>query len=260
MRLELDKLKSISVLYVEDDKVLRTQTAGIFSDIFKQVFVASDGQEGLELFVENQNNIDVIISDINMPTLSGLGMAQQIKYISPNIPIVVTTAYTDEEFLLKSISLGIERYILKPLKIKDLAVAIIEIVFRDHISKEQEEITDDCVKSMEKLIYCQKILNQYVIQADINKKKEILYVSQKFLRVFKVEKSDVINSSLEYLIDNMSAIKQQFKDVKKYKKSISNIYKNVTINELLFQLLDITIAPVIENGIIERYIIYFEVL
>jgi diguanylate cyclase (GGDEF)-like protein len=117
---DVSKLKDITVLYCEDEQYLRDVTKGILESFTKQQFIAVDGQQGLELFLENQNTIDLIITDVNMPKMNGLEMAKQIKEINPNIPIIVATAFSNSEYLLEAIELGIDKYVLKPINIKKL--------------------------------------------------------------------------------------------------------------------------------------------
>jgi CheY-like chemotaxis protein len=128
MSLDINVLKTITVLYVEDDYLIREQTKAMFQNLFKETIVASDGQEGLEAYKSNKDKIDVVVSDINMPNMDGLEMSEEIHKIDPQVPIVITTAFTDENYLLKSLELDVSKYVTKPLKVKELAIAITEVV------------------------------------------------------------------------------------------------------------------------------------
>ncbi len=120
MNLNTQRLKDITVLYCEDEKDLRDVTAGILQNFTKEQLIAEDGQEGLELFKQHQDEIDLIITDVNMPHMSGLEMSKEIKAINPDIPIIVATAFQNSEYLLEAIELGIDKYVLKPVNIKKL--------------------------------------------------------------------------------------------------------------------------------------------
>lgn len=117
-------LKNISILYVEDEKDLREVTHEILKSFTKNQYIAENGQEGLELFKKYKKNIDLIVTDINMPILNGLEMAKEIKNINPNIPIIITTAFSNKEYLLESIDIGIDKYVLKPIDIAKLLQAM----------------------------------------------------------------------------------------------------------------------------------------
>ncbi len=116
----VSKLKDVTVLYCEDEEYLRDVTKGILESFTKKQYIAEDGALGLELFKKHQNEIDLIITDVNMPNMNGLEMAKEIKAINPNIPVIVATAFSNSEYLLEAIELGIDKYVLKPINIKKL--------------------------------------------------------------------------------------------------------------------------------------------
>jgi len=120
MENNVSRLKDITVLYCEDEEYLRDVTQGILASFTKEQLIAEDGKVGLELFKENQNTIDLVITDVNMPNMNGLEMAKEIKTINPNIPIIVATAFSNSEYLLEAIELGVDKYVLKPINIKKL--------------------------------------------------------------------------------------------------------------------------------------------
>lgn len=108
----------ISVLYVEDQIDIQEEFVDILSLFVDEVFVAVDGEEGLRKYIENLP--DIIITDIQMPIMSGLQMIQKIREVNKEIPIVVTTAFNDSKYLLEAITLGVEHYLLKPVMIEQL--------------------------------------------------------------------------------------------------------------------------------------------
>ncbi len=116
----ISKLKNINILYVEDEKALREITLNILEGFTKHQYVGVNGNEGLALFKKHQTDIDLIITDVNMPQMNGLDMIKEIKKINPNIPIIVATAFSNTEYLLKAINIGVDKYVLKPVDMKKL--------------------------------------------------------------------------------------------------------------------------------------------
>ena len=116
----ISNLKNIKILYVEDEKSLRDITLNILEGFTKHQYVATNGNEGLELFKTYQNDIDLIITDVNMPQMNGLEMIRRIKEINPTIPIIVATAFSNTEYLLEAIDIGVDKYVLKPVDMKKL--------------------------------------------------------------------------------------------------------------------------------------------
>jgi CheY-like chemotaxis protein len=111
-----------SVLYVEDEAAVRDALAKQLRRLFETVYVAENGQEGLRLF--SQHRPDLTISDIRMPVMDGLAMTRAIKAIDATALVVITTAHSDEGYLLDAIDIGVDRYLLKPVDIQKLKEAL----------------------------------------------------------------------------------------------------------------------------------------
>jgi YesN/AraC family two-component response regulator len=107
------QFKNFTILYVEDDMDTQELIENILQDYFKEVFVASDGKEGLELY--QKQTPDIVLSDIHMPKMDGLTMSDAIKKINPNQLIALFTAFNDPVYMDRAATLGIDTYIMKPL-------------------------------------------------------------------------------------------------------------------------------------------------
>ena len=107
------RLENFTILYVEDDLTTQEIIKDILSSSSKEVFIANDGQEGLELYKEKQP--DIVLSDIAMPNMDGLEMSEAIKKMNPTQPIALFTAFSESAFLKRAAELGVATYILKPL-------------------------------------------------------------------------------------------------------------------------------------------------
>jgi len=107
-------LKNKTILYVEDDLKLQENVLEILHNFFDKVLVASDGDEAYDIYLENQNSIDILITDINMPNTDGMVLSKHIRTYQKHLPIVIISAYTDTDYLLDSIDLNILTYITKP--------------------------------------------------------------------------------------------------------------------------------------------------
>jgi two-component system, cell cycle response regulator len=112
----------ISILYVEDERVTREQISRILQRIATELYVAENGQEGLEIYLEKRP--DIILTDIMMPVMNGLDMAREIRKIDRDRQIIMLTAYSDTEYLLECISLGVNQYVQKPVDFSQLTSAI----------------------------------------------------------------------------------------------------------------------------------------
>jgi len=105
--------KNFTILYAEDDTYTREKFGYVLKRYFKNIIYASDGQEAIDIY--DKENIDVVLVDINMPKKTGLEVASYIRNRDENIPIVVISAHSDREKLLKAVTLKLEDYIIKPI-------------------------------------------------------------------------------------------------------------------------------------------------
>ncbi|ECO5713078.1 response regulator transcription factor [Campylobacter jejuni] len=110
--------KELIILVVEDEIKARESMINILSERFSKVIGAQNGDEGLKKFKKFKP--DLVITDIAMPIMDGLDMAREIKEISDDVPIVVLSAYSEKERLLRSIDIGIDKYLIKPVDIEEL--------------------------------------------------------------------------------------------------------------------------------------------
>ena len=116
--------QDLSLLYVEDDKILRDKTAYIFNNLFKQVDTAKDGLDGLSLYQDyykkNDEFYDIVVTDIQMPLLDGIALSKEIFKLHKEQKIIVVSAYNDKEYLIDLINLGVEGFMQKPLSSQEL--------------------------------------------------------------------------------------------------------------------------------------------
>jgi len=165
----MDRLSQIKVLYVEDDDFIRDELAETLEFDVKELIVAENGEDGLNKFKEYKP--DLVISDVKMPKMNGLDMSAEIKKISPSTPIIITTAFSDSEYLMKAIEIGINRYVTKPVDIDKLYEAIDELATILLYEKEKE-IQDK---------YLRYILDFNPSFILISSNKKIEYINKTFL-------------------------------------------------------------------------------
>ncbi|WP_103569451.1 response regulator transcription factor [Campylobacter concisus] len=111
-------LKNLTVLLVEDDSDSKKIMHDVLSDNFEKVFTAQNGDEGLKKF--KKYNPNMVITDAFMPISDGLDMTRHIKEISKDTPVIVLSAHSEKETLLKAIDVGVDKYLIKPIMADDL--------------------------------------------------------------------------------------------------------------------------------------------
>jgi len=104
---------TLNILCIDDDRDIIDIYSVMFSMLFKNVYTAYDGQEGLAVF--QKESIDIVLTDYSMPKLTGLQMSEKIREIDASIPIILLTALENLEILRDAIDLRITSFIKKPL-------------------------------------------------------------------------------------------------------------------------------------------------
>ena len=123
-------MPKLTILYAEDDPVTRENYALVLEHYFHTVYTAKDGKEALALYHEVQP--DVLLLDINMPYIDGLEMVKIIRKEDQKTPVIMLTAHSDKEKLLKAIPLGLTQYLVKPVKDDVFRKTLYELIAKMH--------------------------------------------------------------------------------------------------------------------------------
>lgn len=188
------------ILLVEDEEDAREILSFYLENVFDEVFVASNGKEGLELYKKNSLNdkyIDLVITDIKMPNMDGFELIENVTKINPEQKFIIVSAYKDEEYLFKSINLNVMSYFVKPLELKNMMELLKKI--KTKVIEDKNELKNDS-----KLIYINKtykfdlqsnLLYKDLKSVNLTKKETLL------LKVLIEEKNKVVTTEdLKYKI------------------------------------------------------------
>lgn len=134
-------LQKLTILIVEDENEIRKLMEEVMKSVFFEVYSAKNGDEGIKKFKKFAP--DLIVTDIAMPIMDGLDMAKMINEISPTTPIIALSAFSDKEKLLKAIEVGVDKYILKPVDMDELLLAIENIARNKFKNMNIIKITDE---------------------------------------------------------------------------------------------------------------------
>ena len=148
--MNIELLKQSTLLYVEDDLNVSGIFCNIMGQTFKKMHVAYDGDEGLEIFEKYKDEIDIIITDINMPKLSGIDMIEHIRKINYDVPIIITSAFGDEKSLKRIVNLAIDGFVNKPLVLDDL-IKVVDRVLKPVFYKKELQKKDALIFQQSKL-------------------------------------------------------------------------------------------------------------
>jgi YesN/AraC family two-component response regulator len=113
MQEKIAKLKTIKILFVEDETDLITIISDTLSKLGADFITANNGVEGLEKLKDNPD-IKLVVTDINMPVMNGIEMIKNIRESGSDIPCIIMSAHTEPEYLKSADDLNVTDYILKP--------------------------------------------------------------------------------------------------------------------------------------------------
>ena len=118
----LERLKTLKILYAEDEEGIRKNIAASLRYYAKEVIEAENGKVALALYQTCKP--DVVITDVLMPHMNGVELVTHIRANDETTPIVIISAHTDKEYLLKVVDMHLEQYIVKPVNLKSLLAAL----------------------------------------------------------------------------------------------------------------------------------------
>ena len=131
---------NLSILVVDDDADVRASLCSMLSAQYPTwtIHEADCGRSGLACF--KRHDPDIVMTDMRMPVMDGISMATEIRALNPSVPIIVLTAFATVEFLLRSIEIGVNYYLLKPLVCEKLFGVIDEIAQRKEMQSRLDEL------------------------------------------------------------------------------------------------------------------------
>jgi YesN/AraC family two-component response regulator len=109
-----------AILVAEDDRKSQAVLSSILRAKFPgvQLFLAENGRTGLVLFKKHAPS--VVITDISMPIMNGIQMAQEIKKLRPDTVTIALTAHTDAKLVSEATACGIDHLVRKPVRYAEL--------------------------------------------------------------------------------------------------------------------------------------------
>ena len=118
-------LKSLNILYVEDEERIIEKYAYFLKDLCHTLYIARDGEEAFQLYKEKK--IHLIVMDFLIPKMNGMALAKAIRAEDENIALIALTAHSDREILLDIVELSFSAYLIKPVGRVDLMNALLKV-------------------------------------------------------------------------------------------------------------------------------------
>lgn len=205
---------NISVLYVENEYQEDSTKIRLLKRIFPNIILARNGKEGLDQYTNfyntNRQNFDLIITDLNLPIISGLDMLEEIIEVNNNQRTLIISDYANKEEFINLIELGIDGYLQKPINLTKCVQLLEKIVARINFTR-QKEVNLSFIDNLTKLPNRSALLKQLeeddtstimIIDVDTIEHINLIYGYEvgnivlkefsEFLNLFCKEKSNVL--------------------------------------------------------------------
>lgn len=132
-----------NILVVDDEAIERNGISYLIEQhkLPLKIFQASNGREALKIF--HRNRIDILLTDIKMPFMDGLQLADTVRRTNPGVKIIIFSAYGEFDYAKQAINLEVMDYVLKPVKIAEFLKVmekVIDSCKNEEIKKEKDEI------------------------------------------------------------------------------------------------------------------------
>ena len=165
--MEIGGMRMYSLLIVEDESLVRRGLTSLID--YKQLGIsdvqeAENGKQAWEMIQQQQP--DILLTDINMPQMDGITLAQQVKLHYPHTHIVFLTGYDYVDYLLSALKLGADDYLLKPISKKEIEAFFVTVVGKLEKERKENQIHQVDIVSEETEI--EKIIHSQLDNPDLS--------------------------------------------------------------------------------------------
>lgn len=220
--------KHLSIIFVEDNDILRETTAEILKKFFRIVDTSINGEEAIEKYIEfheqTTHYYDIILSDIRMPIMDGIELTKHIYSINPLQQIIILSAHDDSEYLINLINLGIQQFIKKPIDYQELLNAFQNVSEKIAYASLTSNINNQVILALgDNFLYDRE--NKAVTQFDKNiylTKHEILFLQLLSTKVGKIYSNELIEGHFNFINEKI--------DARNIRKLVSKLRKKIPEN------------------------------
>jgi PAS domain S-box-containing protein len=172
----------ISVLYVEDEKILRSIYKTLISPRVRSFELAENGEEGFSKYQQLQP--DLVISDIKMPVMSGLDMAHKIRKQYPGARIIIMSAYGEALYFMRAIEIGVKAFLFKPVNSEKLFNLIdeqtreIKLESAMRYEEEKRRKAEEALRRNESILQAVSDISEVLLRNQINNETSNIIIAR----------------------------------------------------------------------------------
>lgn len=177
--------KTLSVMYVEDELEYHQTLISTLKKLFHDVHAFSNGQDAIDFFKANQDKVDLVLSDHNMPIKNGMELLEDIRAIDSDVPFIFLSANFEYKILLRSIELDVSHFAPKPVDIRNLLIHVMQAMESGYNKKQ-------LIKKQLEINEYVNIIDQIAIISKTDLKGNITFVNDVFCEVSGYSKEELI--------------------------------------------------------------------
>ena len=188
-------LKTLTILYVENDENIITSFEPYLNNLFKKVFISNNGKDALTKYndlINNKEQIDVIISESTMPYMSGIELLSKIRESNKNLPFIFFTENNDINLLLESLKQDVTAHFTKPVKFEEVLQKVEEVCL---VKKEEDKVLHSQSEVEEYL----EIINKVAVVFIFDENGKINYVNEFLKELVGCEDDDIIGEDYKII-------------------------------------------------------------
>lgn len=237
----------ISVLIVDDEPLITDQLAQMLGRRVEKVIVATDGAKGFEYF--QREPVDVIISDVDMPGMSGIELLRSVRALNEKLPFILSTGLKSLDILIDAIELDVTAFLQKPLQ-KNLLIQKLETF------SEQKQMALKLKQSQSLLQQYKQIVDASSLVSKTDPNGFITYANDTFCRLSGFSAEELIGQPHSIVRDPTmpSKIFEEMWETIRHKQIWQGIIHNRAKDGHRYTVRS-TISPILnESGEIVEYI------
>ena len=156
----MDDQKKETILFVDDEESILDVASQYFSRQGYRTLTACNGVEALKIF-ENES-VDCCFTDINMPVMNGLELAENIRMRDSTMPVIVMTGYPSLENTIQTLKNGVVDFLIKPVNLRQMELCMLRVMQQRGLFVENVLLKEE-VKSKERL---EKLNHELLFKVD----------------------------------------------------------------------------------------------
>jgi len=202
----------IKLLVVDDEEGIRDVTEGYFMRKGYDVYTAGNGAEALDI-IHKVPQLSCIFTDINMPVMDGLELAEKVRQIENTLPVVVMTGYPSLENTIQTLKNGVVDYLIKPVNLEQMELTLRRIlrerelfvenlILKEEVARQTrlKELNDQLVERVEEVNTLNRVMEDFSLTDSshgvFNKVVELgveeLHADKVFFHIFSETSPDLI--------------------------------------------------------------------